>query len=153
MAKKKVTDNGTPSDNQGESISGYFRKVFAANPQWLDSRSNDAVLAQWLADHPGETEVPGKVKQNLSNIKSVLRKKGRKKRGRPKKESLPVQSAPVSTETPRKPIKGLDALEEQIDDCLSYAKHLDREGLADVINLLRRARNGVVWKMGEKLGV
>jgi len=29
------------------------------------------------------------------------------------------------------------------------AKHLDRDGLANVIALLRRARNEVVWKMGE----
>jgi len=43
----------------------------------------------------------------------------------------------------------LDALEEQIDECLTLAKNLDREGLANVIGLLRRARNEVVWKMGE----
>jgi hypothetical protein len=29
------------------------------------------------------------------------------------------------------------------------AKHLDREGLGEVIRLLRRARNEVVWKMGQ----
>jgi hypothetical protein len=43
----------------------------------------------------------------------------------------------------------LQPLEEQIDDCLSLAKHLDREGLAHVIQLLRRARNEVVWKLGQ----
>jgi hypothetical protein len=32
---------------------------------------------------------------------------------------------------------------------LTLAKNLDREGLANVIGLLRRARNEVVWKMGE----
>ena len=47
-------------------------------------------------------------------------------------------------------VRGLDALEEQIDECLTLAKNLDREGLANVISLLRRARNEVVWKMGER---
>jgi hypothetical protein len=43
----------------------------------------------------------------------------------------------------------LEVLEEQIDDCLSFAKRLDKDGLADVIGLLRRARNGVVWMAGQ----
>jgi hypothetical protein len=29
------------------------------------------------------------------------------------------------------------------------ARHMDREGLASVIGLLRRARNEVVWKLGQ----
>ena len=41
MAKKK------PSNGEGQSgeetISGYFRRVFAENPKWLGTRSNDAV--------------------------------------------------------------------------------------------------------------
>jgi hypothetical protein len=40
-------------------------------------------------------------------------------------------------------------LEERIDDCLSLSKSLDRDGLGDVIVLLRRARNEAVWKMGQ----
>jgi hypothetical protein len=43
----------------------------------------------------------------------------------------------------------LELLEEQIDDCLILAKHLDREGLDSVIKLLRRARNEVDWKVGQ----
>jgi hypothetical protein len=50
---------------------------------------------------------------------------------------------------PPRPSHRLEALEEQIDDCLSHAKHRDREGLQEVIRLLRRARNEVVWKMGQ----
>jgi hypothetical protein len=41
---------------------------------------------------------------------------------------------------PKKAARSLEPLEEQIDDCLNLAKHLDREGLAHVIQLLRRAR-------------
>jgi hypothetical protein len=33
---------------------------------------------------------------------------------------------------------------------MDLARDLDREGLAGVIGLLRRARNEVVWRMGER---
>jgi hypothetical protein len=45
--------------------------------------------------------------------------------------------------------RGLEQLGEQIDDCLTAAKVLDREGLEHVIRLLRQARNEVVWKLGQ----
>ena len=146
MAKKKADANG-----EVETVSGYFRKIFAEKPQLLKTRSNQELLDRWLKDHPGHTEVPENVKQNLSNVKSVLRKQGRKKGGRPKKSAVATATTVTSAtaEAPRKAIRNLDALEEQIDDCLSMAKHLDRDGLANVIALLRRARNEVVWKMGE----
>jgi len=107
------------------------------------------VLARWLKDHPGETEVPEKVRQNLSNVKSVLRKTHRKRPGRPKKDGPPSEPTSALAAAPRKGVRGLESLEEQIDECLTLAKNLDREGLSSVINLLRRARNEVVWKMGE----
>ena len=40
-------------------------------------------------------------------------------------------------------------LEEQIDDCLRSARNLEDEALASVIILLRRARNEIVWMMGQ----
>jgi hypothetical protein len=138
--------NGQPG---GEGISAYFRKVFGENPKWLSTRSNDEVLARWLQDHEGETEVPKRVKQNLSNVKSLLRKAGRRKPGRPKKESLSAEPNAVPAAARRGSVRGLESLEEHIDECLSLAKNLDREGLSSVINLLRRARNEVVWKIGE----
>jgi len=159
VAKHKTTTDTTPGTassqdgSKGENISGYFRKLFEQNRAWLESRSNDDVLAQWLKDHPDQKTVPERVKQNLSNVKSVMRQKLRSKAGR-KKGSRPAQAASVTaapiTETPRKTIRGLDTLEEQIDDCLTFARSLDRVGLANIIVLLRRARNEVVWKLGER---
>ena len=128
--------------------SGYFRKVFRENPKWLEGRSNDEVLARWLKDHPGEKEVPKRVKQNLSNVKSNLRQAERKKSGAPKKEGRPAEPTAAPAAAPRKGVRGLETLEEQIDECMTLAKNLDREGLSSVINLLRRARNEVVWTMG-----
>jgi hypothetical protein len=37
----------------------------------------------------------------------------------------------------------------QIDDCLIFARQLGHDDLHDIIGLLRRARNAVVWKIGQ----
>jgi hypothetical protein len=153
MAKRK-TSTANPSTDQtngpGETTAGYFRQVFTEHPEWLAGKSNADVLARWLEDHPGHPEVPEKIKQNLANIKSVLRKQGRKKRGRRKKEGQPAEATAVSTvPTSRKSVRGLESLELAIDDCLTGARQMDQEGLADVISFLRQARNAVVWKLGE----
>jgi hypothetical protein len=135
------------------TVSGYFRTVFAERPEWLGEKSNDAILARYREDHnmvPGAAIDP-KIKANLANLKSVLRKKGRRRKlGRPRKAavaSVGVIAAPVAVR--KAPVAKLDVLEENIDDCLTYAKSLDREGLHDIIVLLRRARNAVVWKIGQ----
>jgi hypothetical protein len=132
---------GRPSE--GESISGYFRMVFKERPGLLHSRSNEVLLERWLKDHPGEKEVPDRIKQNLANIKSILRKKSRKK-----KVGAGATDSAVST-LKSVPSRSLESLEESIDECLTQAKNLDREALDSIIKLLRRARNEVVWKLGQ----
>ena len=133
-----------PADEpQAESVAGYFRKVFQENPKLLKERSNDELYRRWLADHPGHKEVPAKVKTGLQNIKSVLRAK------RSKKKAAKQGPATAQPQAPRRlPAKGLQQLEEQIDEVLGLAKRLDREGLQDVIAILRRARNEVVRRGG-----
>jgi hypothetical protein len=140
---------------RGETVSGYFRKVFAEAPRLLEGRSNQELLDRWLKDHPGHKEVPENVKANLQNVKSILRTKARKRKGgRPKKRAATAQAAAApqaaspAVTTAAKGSK-LAQLEERIDDCLSMAKYMDAEGLQYVINHLRRARNLVVWKQGE----
>ena len=134
----------------GETTAGYFRRVFKENPRLLVTKSNDELLTRWLSDHPGEKDVPPNVKKHMGNVKSILRQKGRKKLAKPK--TVEQDGAVPAVSTPLKPMKiaskSLEALEEQIDDCLTVAKHMDREGLDDVIRLLRNARNAVVWKLG-----
>jgi hypothetical protein len=144
----------------GNSIQGYFRQLLADHPEWVAERSNDPIFKRWLADHPGFTEVPQGVKNGLSNVKSALRNKVRtvkKARGRPRK--VVAAAGPYEAPTPvaaRAPVvskaakaDALEALEEQIDECLSVAKGLGKEDLEQVIIFLRRARNAVVLKMGE----
>ena len=63
----------------------------------------------------------------------------------PTVEGQPAAAAPVR----RPAARGLESLEERIDDCLTLARSLDRDGLEAVIDLLRKARNGVVVQQGQ----
>ena len=140
-----------PNAAPRETVAGYFRKVFKENPAWLKERSNDKLLQKWLADHPGEKAASFSVKKGLGKIKSILRSKQRKKVARAAQASQPVATATPQAKVARVPTGGskLEALELQIDECLIAARHLDREGLHDAIAMLRRARNAVVWKLGQ----
>jgi hypothetical protein len=146
MARKKPPaqqPNGPA--NAEESVAGYFRRIFQENPKLLKSSRNAEILQRWLDDHPGHREVPQKVKYSLSNIKSVLRSKRRQKKTPAPAEPLAeAAGSPVETGPSE-----LEQLEVLIDDCLSQAKQVDRDGLADVIDHLRRARNAVVWHIGQ----
>jgi hypothetical protein len=160
MPKKATGKNGaavkTKLTNKAsapaESVASYFRGVFKENPRWLKSRSNDDLLLRWLKDHPGEKEVPNRIKGIMANTKSVLRKIGRKGKYKQKQANEAVAHQAVSTKMARPTStqsQGFEQLEEQIDECLTLAKNLDRDVLDSVIRLLRRARNEVVWKLGQ----
>ncbi len=156
MTKKAKTAASSKSSNDSkptsggsnvENVQGYFRGVFKENRKLIWERSNDALFEHWLRDHPGEKEVPERVKQGLSNLKTILRKKLARRSRRKKEEA----AAAVANGTPTAVValagpalRGLGQLEAQIDDALALAKHLDRERLHDVIRLLRSARNRVV---------
>jgi hypothetical protein len=147
MAKSGKADEAKQA---GESVSGYFRAVFRENPRLVKSTSNEEIFDRWLKDHPEEKEVPDRVKNILFNLKSKLRKKMKRGPGRPKKEEMARVSPPAEVAPVRRPAsEGLESLEEQIDDCLALAKNIDRGGLEGVIDLLRRARNQVVVKLGQ----
>jgi len=125
------------------SVMGYFRKIFQAQPELLATRSNDEVIRRWLSDHPGHDELPKSVRNSLANLKSILRKKQCAEDNHaarvPVMNGKPIEGKP----------KSLEMLEAQIDDALTLARLLDRDGLASVIKLLHRARNEVVWKIGQ----
>jgi hypothetical protein len=146
MAKKK-SEAAKSEPKADESMAGYFRKLFAEDRKLLKERSNEKILQRWLADHPEQTEVPQSVKASLANTKSVLRSKGRKKVAGRKQKAVP-EGQPKAARVPTGSSK-LEALEHQIDECLILARYTDRDGLTDVIDLLRRARNKVVWKLGQ----
>lgn len=132
MAKKKA---------KGESLGGYFRQLFREHPEWLKIKSNDLIQQRFEADHPGQP-FTSNIRANLANVKSLMRKQMRK-RGKAR--------AVAKTATATVPPGGRDmeSLELAIDNCLSVAREIDPVGLEPVIRSLRRARNQLVWKMGE----
>ena len=107
MAKKAKPADG----HETESVAGYFRKVFRENPKLLKERSNDELYRRWLADHPGNEEVPAKVKTGLQNIKAVLRAKRGKKKAVKQGPATAQPHAPAAVSTRRLPAKGLQQLE------------------------------------------
>lgn len=127
-------------------VSGYFRQLYEAHPDWLEQKSNDMVLEQYRKDNnlAPDAEIPQKVKYAMANVKTSMRKK---KKGAPGIISTisPVASRPGNAGQGR---NRLDNLEEMIDDCLTYAKNMNNEQLGEVIRLLRNARNSVVLLIG-----
>jgi len=126
-------------------ISSFFRPIFEAEPALLDLASNADLIKRWTDANPRHTERDLKrVKQNLANLKSQMRKKNQDKGGKGKKAA----GAARATNAVHGGRPTMGRLEEYIDECLTIAKTLDRTGLGDVIELLHEARNEVVWKMG-----
>jgi hypothetical protein len=127
-----------------KSLSGYFKQVISENPSWLDGEGTNAlILEQFQKDRPSKA-ITTKIKANLANVKSLLRREKRG-RGRGKASSTLAKAGVLIGFAATRSLAGL---EESIDECLLLAKNLDRHGLDHVIRLLRNARNHVVWKMG-----
>ena len=93
--------------------------------------------------------MPDKVKTSLQNVKNVLRARLKaRKVGRRAQAGEPAQDLAPTQRPRRRPPGGLEAVERAIDDCLGLARAIDREGLREVIALLRQARNVVVRRAG-----
>ena len=129
----------------------YFREIFTENPQWLDQRSNADVYARYRQDHNvAEDEPVAKhVKEALANTKTQLRKQVKNGEsltavtGKPAKRGRKPGTT-ASTASAGAPVKRMEQLEEQIDDCMLAAMNLDRTGLDSVIRHLRRARKEII---------
>src|SRR5947209_2862492 len=104
----------------GETMQGYFRRLFRENPEWVKPRSNERIYERWHQDHPGHGEVPKQWQNALTNVKSHLRRKGKGKRrvGRPPAS----EAARAPSAGPKVSARTLLELEEKIDDCLLVAR-------------------------------
>ena len=114
-----------------------------------DGLGNAELLKRWQDDHDSPDEIPQSVKVGLQNAKSTMRSRGRKRKARKAARAEVAGTAPRQAPAKSRTKQPLERLEEQIDDCLTAARTQDPEGLETVIGLLRRARNEVVWKMGQ----
>lgn len=141
----------------GASKSQVFKRLYQENPQLLDVSGYDEVLQKYQALNP-DAEISKGIRGIAANIKSSLNRqagggkprRGRRgrKRGRPL-GSTKAAAAAAAANTPRTASASLQTLEENIDDCLMFAKRIDAEELRDVIGLLRRARNYVILHAGK----
>src|SRR5262249_4289121 len=129
--KSSSPSNGASSGRgraKGEGIATYFRPLFVANPKLLKTRSNKELLERVLSDDPGHKHVPSNVKTGLANVKSVMRKAMRKRRGRKAAGALATATALAQPGTSmflskRASDAKLENLEMLIDECLTMAKN------------------------------
>src|SRR5579871_4595718 len=103
MAKKR----------KGPSLLGIFKQYFHDHPEWLRTRSNDAVIAQFAVDHP-DIEADKRVKQAMFNAKNHM-KKGKKGRAGRRRQVAIIQAAVNSPHPQDNP---LQLLENHVDECL-----------------------------------
>ena len=138
-----MSDSGAGTEN----ISQYWKKFYAQHPELLPLRSNDEAVAQWRTDHGG-AEVPQNVLNGLTNVKSQLRKdgKGKKKRGRPRKNAEDAVIAPAARVV-KAPTKLLEALEDEIDKCLGMIR--GQEALGNITQMLKQARRLTILHIGQ----
>lgn len=146
------TEGETMDSGRKKTVRQYWIEVLTAHPSWLQERSNERLFKEFLKDHPEFDEVPTKARQGLSTVKSLMRKEFKdRKRGRKadaaETDSGTVASATAATGAPRtrgRSNSALEALEERIDDVLTQAKSTEGVELAQVVQLLKAARNSVI---------
>jgi len=127
---------------KGPSFLGIFKQYFSDHPEWLRTRSNDDVMAQFSKDHP-KFEADKRIKQAMFNAKNHM-KKGKKGRlGRRQK----VAEITAAMKEPQASNGALQMLENHVDDCLAMARTVGHESIREIINHLHRARNMLVMKI------
>ncbi len=123
------------------SLNGAFRQLFRAHPEWLNIKKNEAVLAQFAADHPS-IPINKKAKQAMANAKNLERHGGTK--GTKGKKGKVAEMRAVMAANGRGSGSALQLLEDHIDDCLAMAKQIGKGEIDLIIKHLHRARNLLV---------
>src|SRR5262245_52820554 len=138
----------------GDSVGGWFRELYTKQPDLLKQGTNADVIALWEKAHAGQ-RMDERVKGIMANVKSQMRKKMGlgKLRGRRRRRKVALDGAAggvMVAAKPRASRLSLEDLEGAIDDCMAMAKNINRERLVTVLQHLRKARNLVVYELGEK---
>lgn len=134
MARRKRKD--------GLSLRAIFMAYFGSNPQWAKEKKNDAVLAQFAADHP-TIKIDKSVKQAMANAKNTVRKGGVSGTKGKRKKMAQVAKAVSSEGT----MSGLEMLADHLDDCLAMARQIGKDQFADVYSAMFTARNMLIMRI------
>ncbi|HEX4590325.1 MAG TPA: hypothetical protein VH120_10380 [Gemmataceae bacterium] len=134
---------------KGVSKSGIFKHIFESNKELLRVPSIAEALKQFEAEYG---QAPTASDRGLAaNIKSKLRRihgmRRRKRRGGRRAEA---GNGAVAMPAPRIRASSTLALEDAIDDCIYLARRIESAQLAEVVRLLKKARNQLIVLTGAK---
>jgi len=123
MAKKRRKRAASVPSSNGESIAGYFRKVFAAAPKLLKAaQQREGCWIAGLVDHPGEQEVPDLgQEQPVQHQERLTQQEAQAAEGQGPPLARSRHSRSPLRSSSRRP-RSSKTLEEQIDDCLTAAR-------------------------------
>jgi hypothetical protein len=131
------------------SKSGIFKKLFTENKDLLRVPSIADVMKLFEAEigRPATASDRGVA----ANIKSKMRKEFGFRRGRRRKGGRRVAGVEgVAVAVVPRTTAAMLALEDSIEDCIYRARRMESESLADVVRLLRKARNHLIIMAGAK---
>jgi hypothetical protein len=146
-AKKKGRRRRQGSKNSNTT---FFRKLFTSYPQLLEQRDNTEIINFWKQENPGQ-EFTNSIRGLLSNLKCVLRKQDGMARATARSADISHQSTNgngamkvrrniMQQRQSAKSVAVLEALEVQIDQCLTLIAANNCKDLQDVETQLRVAR-------------
>src|SRR5580700_8012539 len=98
---------------KGPSLLGIFKQYFHDHPEWLQTRANDDVMAQFSKDHPN-ISADTRVKQAMFNAKNHMKKGKSAKFGR--KRHVAAINAAMRGPTVGNP--AMQMLENHVDESL-----------------------------------
>jgi hypothetical protein len=129
-----------------ESKSAIFRRLYETNLDLLKVPGYDELFRMYQAEDSSR-KVGTSERQVAANVKSRLRSdhkiRGRRRGRRGRARMANGAVAPVMM-TPQRVGAAHLALEDAIDDCIFLARRMDAVRFADVVRLLKRARNQLI---------
>jgi hypothetical protein len=132
-----------------DSKSGIFKRLFLANKELLTVPSIAEILKLFEAEIGRKaTDADRGVAANIkSKVRKELGLRGKRRRKGGRKAAS--ANGPLAVAIPRATASML-ALEDSIEDCIYRARRMELDSLADVIRMLRRARNHLIIMAGAK---
>jgi hypothetical protein len=134
---------------QPTTKSGVFKRIFESNKELLRIPSIAEAIKMFEAEigHTASSSDRGLA----ANIKSRLRRQYGMRRGRRRKGGRPTANGTTAVvHAPRVRAASTLALEDAIDDCIYLARRTEAAELADIVRMLKKARNHLIVLTGAK---